>query len=203
MISVRNLVLSGMIAMALLSRPASAAPPPRLQVSDDGRYLVTTDGQPFFWLGDTAWRFIEKASRVAADNHTSALRYFEKRSAQGFNVIQTVLVDIDIPSNAAGHAPFVDGDFGRPRVLSGPDNDFRDDVDWFVEQAGLNGLYLALLPTWNSSVSEDHPLVAHRRSLISTAISLARDTAAGRMSSGCWEAIRLRLATWAFPNVWR
>jgi hypothetical protein len=33
----------------------SAASPPALKVSDNGRYLVTVDGQPFFWLGDTAW----------------------------------------------------------------------------------------------------------------------------------------------------
>jgi hypothetical protein len=26
-----------------------------LQFSDNGRFLVTADGKPFFWLGDTAW----------------------------------------------------------------------------------------------------------------------------------------------------
>jgi len=130
-----------------------------LKVSDNGRYLVNVDGQPFFWLGDTAWRFIQKASRTDVDDQPSALRYFEKRSAQGFNVIQTVLVSVHIPVNAAGHAPFLDGDFSRPRILPGPDNDFWDDVDWFVAQAAAHGLYLALLPTWNSSVPEDHPMV--------------------------------------------
>ena len=78
---------------------------------------------------------------------------------QGFNVIQTVLVNVDIPANAAGHVPFVDGDFSRPRVVAGPDNDFWDDADWFVDQAAAHGMYLALLPTWNSSVPEDHPMV--------------------------------------------
>jgi hypothetical protein len=32
-----------------------AKPLPRLQVSDNGRFLVTEQGRPFFWMGDTAW----------------------------------------------------------------------------------------------------------------------------------------------------
>jgi len=28
---------------------------PRLRVSENTRFLVTADGRPFFWLGDTAW----------------------------------------------------------------------------------------------------------------------------------------------------
>jgi hypothetical protein len=155
----RNLVLLVVIVAVVRSSHASEAFPSALKVSDNGRYLVTADGQPFFWMGDTAWRFIQKASRTDVEDQPSALRYFEKRSAQGFNVIQTVLVSVDVPANAAGHSPFVDGDFSRPRVLPGPDNDFWDDVDWFVDQAAAHGLYLALLPTWNSSVPEDHPMV--------------------------------------------
>lgn len=142
-----------------MSSSASAASLPALKVSDNQRYLVTADGLPFFWLGDTAWRLIEKASRVDVEDQPSALRYFEKRSTQGFNIIQTVLANIDIPANAAGHVPFVDGDFSRPRVIAGPANDFWDDADWFVDQAAAHGMYLALLPTWNSSVPEDHPMV--------------------------------------------
>ncbi|HUT95470.1 MAG TPA: glycoside hydrolase family 140 protein [Thermoguttaceae bacterium] len=155
----RSIVLVGLIAGLAVPWPASAAPPPSLKVSDNGRFLVTVDGQPFFWLGDTAWLMIEKASRVDLSDQPSAVRYFQKRAAQGFNVVQTIVVHVDVPANAAGHVPFVEGDFARPRVLPGPDNDFWDDVDWFVDQAAAHGLYAALLPTWNSSVPEDHPMV--------------------------------------------
>jgi len=155
----RQTVLFGLFAVLLLPCPAFAEPPPALKVSDNGRFLLTVDGRPFFWLGDTAWRLIEKASLGNVDDQPSALGYFEKRSAQGFNVVQTVLVHVEIPTNAAGHAPFIDGDFARPRILPGPDNDFWDDVDWFVDQAAAQRLYLALLPTWNSSLPEDHPMV--------------------------------------------
>lgn len=155
----RQTALSWFLAALLLPCPAPAESPPALKVSDNGRFLATVDGRPFFWLGDTAWRLVEKASRYDVDDQPSALRYFEKRSAQGFNVVQTVLVHVDIPANAAGHAPFLDGDFARPRILPGPDNDFWDDVDWFVDQAAAHRLYMALLPTWSSSVPEDHPMV--------------------------------------------
>lgn len=157
--SIRTIAVAGLVSAVMLSRMASAASLPDLKVSDNGRYLVTADGQPFFWLGDTAWRLIQKASRTDVDDQPSVLRYFEKRSAQGFNVIQTVLASVDIPANAAGHAPFIDGDFARPRLLPGPHNDFWDDVDWFVDQAAAHRLYLALLPTWSSSVPEGHAMV--------------------------------------------
>lgn len=99
--SMRPSVLFGFLAVLLLQSRVPAQPPPALRVSENGRFLVTVDGRPFFRLGDTAWRFIEKASRVDVDDQQSALRYLEKHSAQGFNVIQTVLVHVDIPANAA------------------------------------------------------------------------------------------------------
>ena len=179
-----------------------SAASPAIKVSDNGRYLVTADGEPFFWLGDTAWRFIQKASRLDADDQPSALRYFEKRSAQGFNVIQTVLVNVDIPVNAAGHAAFIDDDFSRPRVFPGPDNDFWDDVDWFVDQAAAHGMYLALLPTWNSSVPEDHPMVKDPAIAYRYGHFLGERYRDRSTSSGYWAAIHLRRATWAFPNGW-
>ncbi|MBI5387760.1 MAG: DUF4038 domain-containing protein [Verrucomicrobia bacterium] len=149
----------GLLIALALPIPVSASAPPALRVSENGRFLVTSDGKPFFWLGDTAWRFIERASRVDRDNQPSAQRYFEKRAAQGFNVCQTVLVHPDSKTNAAGHAPFLDADFARPRVLPGSDNDFWDDVDWFVDQAANHGMYLALLPVWNDLVPTNHPMV--------------------------------------------
>ncbi|MHB8899770.1 MAG: glycoside hydrolase family 140 protein [Thermoguttaceae bacterium] len=155
----RLMVLSAFLVVFLLSCPAVEASPPALKVSENGRFLVTADGQPFFWLGDTSWRFLVKASREDSESQPSALRYFDRRAAQGFNVIQTVVAHVDLPANAAGHAALVDGDFGRPRTLPGPDNDYWDDIDWFVDQAAARGLYLALLPTWNSRVPENHPMV--------------------------------------------
>ncbi|MEJ2238994.1 MAG: DUF4038 domain-containing protein, partial [Gemmatimonadales bacterium] len=59
---------------------------PRLQVSDNGRYLVTEAGNPFFYLGDTAWELFHRLNREEAD------LYLEQRAAQGFTVIQAVVL---------------------------------------------------------------------------------------------------------------
>ena len=56
-----------------------------LRVSANGRYLEDSAGQPFFWLGDTAWPLF------AQYPHASAEAYLANRAAKGFTVIQGVL----------------------------------------------------------------------------------------------------------------
>ncbi|MBI4926797.1 MAG: DUF4038 domain-containing protein, partial [Anaerolineae bacterium] len=56
----------------------------RISVSADGHYLMTESGQPFFWLGDTAWELFHRC-----DREQIAL-YLENRRVRGFNVIQAV-----------------------------------------------------------------------------------------------------------------
>lgn len=51
----------------------------------NGRHLVGPDGQPFFWLADTAWNLWCKGTPEEWD------RYLAHRKAQGFNVIQFVM----------------------------------------------------------------------------------------------------------------
>src|SRR5205823_14903635 len=83
----------------------------RLKVSDDKHHLVTADGKPFFWLGDTGWELFHKL------NKEDATAYFKKRSEQGFNVIQAVaLAELDglHTPNAYGSLPFIDSDLSKP-----------------------------------------------------------------------------------------
>ncbi|MFZ5830334.1 MAG: DUF4038 domain-containing protein [Planctomycetota bacterium] len=47
--------------------------------------MVTDTGEPFFWLGDTAWEMLHRLDRE------ETLHYLDVRARQGFNVIQTVL----------------------------------------------------------------------------------------------------------------
>src|SRR5687767_5607943 len=61
-------------------------PPSRLRVSENGRHLVEGDGQPFFWLGDTAWLLFQKTTREEAD------LYLATRARQGFTVVQAAIV---------------------------------------------------------------------------------------------------------------
>ncbi len=55
-----------------------------LRVSDNQHYLVTVDGRPFFWLGDTGWELFPRRYREEADY------YLQRRAHQGFTVIQAV-----------------------------------------------------------------------------------------------------------------
>jgi hypothetical protein len=99
--------------------------------------LVSAQGQPFFWLGDTAWNLF---ARLSAEE---ASRYFEHRKRQGFTVIQAHLLDgdFDNPGGAPSQA-FLSDDFDRPNPV------YWRKVDRIVDDAARQGLYLALLPAW-------------------------------------------------------
>jgi hypothetical protein len=118
---------------------------PALKVSDNHRFIVTADGKPFFWLGDTAWELFHRLNREEAD------RYLENRAKKGFTVVQAVAIaELDGHSdpNAYGHLPLTDMDPARPAIKDGPDNDYWDHVDYVVNKANSLGIYVGFLPTW-------------------------------------------------------
>lgn len=157
-------------AFCLGSLAAQSASPalPQLQASADQRFLVTAEGQPFFWLGDTAWELLHRLVR------TEATAYLETRARQRFNVIQAVaLAELDglRTPNAHGDLPLIDSDPARPAVTPGNDPrdpdayDYWDHVEFIVDEANRRGLYVALLPTWGawapSRATRDRHVVLH------------------------------------------
>ncbi len=137
----RTLVVAGLVVGGVPGSmvPASAQGLPRLQVSENRRFLVTDDGTPFFWLADTAWELLHRLDREQAE------RYLRNRAERRFTVIQTVaLAELDGlgTPNAYGHTPLVDNDPARP------DERYFAHVDWVVAKANSLGLRVALLPTW-------------------------------------------------------
>jgi len=122
-------------------RPA----PSRLKVSENRRFLVTGKGEPFFWLGDTAWELFHRSTRE------EAVHYLEQRAKLGYNVAQIVAIaefDGHIEPNAYGYLPFTSLDPARPAVQDGPGNDYWDHVDFIVEKANALGITIGFLPTW-------------------------------------------------------
>lgn len=111
----------------------------RLKVSEDGRFLVHADGSPFFYLADTAWELTHRLEREEIGH------YLRTRAAQGFTVIQTVvLAEFDglrVP-NAYGETPLIDNDPLRPNLR------YFDLIDWTIAEANALGLRVGLLPTW-------------------------------------------------------
>lgn len=133
----RRLLFPLSLALTLLTTPA--APLPRLQVSDNHHFLVTESGQPFFWLGDTAWELFHRLNREEAD------AYLRNRAERRFTVVQAVaLAELDglNTPNAYGERPLIDNDPTRPNEAY-----FRH-VDWIVKRANELGIYVGFLPTW-------------------------------------------------------
>ncbi|NND05537.1 MAG: DUF4038 domain-containing protein [Saprospiraceae bacterium] len=117
----------------------------KIQVSENQRYLVTEDGKPFFWMGDTAWELFHRCDRKEVD------MYLQKRAAQGFNVIHAVaLAEIDglNDPNPYGHTPLLNND---PTT---PDDRYFTHVDYVIDKADELGLYIALLPTWGDKLNK-------------------------------------------------
>ena len=52
-------------------------------------------GQPFFWLGDTAWLLLTKRNREEAET------YLKNRRRKGFNVIQVMVLQNILLVNGA------------------------------------------------------------------------------------------------------
>ena len=116
----------------------------KLQVSQNGRFLVTETGKPFFWMADTAWELLHRCDREEID------MYLEKRASQGFNVIQTVvLAELDglNTPNPYGHIPLNENDPSKPN------ESYFEHVDYAIDKASKLGLYIALLPTWGDKLN--------------------------------------------------
>ena len=153
-------ILVAVYVLSLLPGTKAAEPAlPKLVVSENRRFLTRQDDTPFFWLGDTAWELFHRLNREEADY------FLHRRAEQKFSVIQAVAIaELDGHSvpNPYGHLPLIDEDPSRPAVKDGPDNDYWDDVDYIVDKANAEGLYVGFLPTWgrywHDKVNDSKPL---------------------------------------------
>src|SRR5690349_16346503 len=84
-----------------------------IRVSRDGHFLTQPNGEPFFWLADTAWELLHRLNREETE------RYLQDRAYKGFNLIQVVATgELDYDGlkrpNRYGEVPFIDADPAPP-----------------------------------------------------------------------------------------
>lgn len=116
----------------------------RLKVHENGRFLATADGKPFFWMADTAWELFHRCDREEAK------QYLERRAAQGFNVVQAVaLAELDglNTPNPYGNKPLLNNNPATPNSA------YFEHVDFVIKKAAELGIYIALLPTWGDKLN--------------------------------------------------
>lgn len=127
---------------------------PKLKVSKNQHYFVTEDGKPFFWLGDTGWLAFGKLDREGI------VEYLQDRKEKGFNVVQVMVLHNINAVNVYGDKALVNEDVSKPITTPGnnfnnkEEYDYWDHVDYTLEVAQKNGIYVAMVPVWGTNVSK-------------------------------------------------
>lgn len=127
---------------------------PQLKVSENQHYFVTEDQKTFFWLGDTGWLTFGKLNREEVD------KYFKDRKEKGFNVVQVMVLHNLNAVNVYGDAALINEDVSKPLITAGnnfknpAEYDYWDHVDYTLDVAQKNGIYVAMVPVWGTNVSK-------------------------------------------------
>lgn len=136
------LSLSITLSLTASEKPWSHGP---LKVSDNGYYLMHSDGTPFFWLGDTGWLLPERLDR------DEAYYYLQRAAKAGFNVVQVQTVNGVPTLNAYGKYSHPDGwDFSnidRPGEYG-----YWDHMDHIISTSERHGIYIGMVCIWGGLV---------------------------------------------------
>ena len=147
----RNLIFT--LALLLAATAANAASKiykpwsnGRLVVSENKRYLVHENGAPFFWLGNTAWLLPERLNRDEVDY------FLTNERLKGYNVEQIQVLNaiptFNVYGHAANNAEFDFSEVSKPGVYG-----YWEHLDYIVETAERNGIYIAMDCIWGSQIN--------------------------------------------------
>src|SRR5690606_30223719 len=140
---IKSLVFLFSFSLLLLDGFSQSSVP--LKISSDSRYIVYSNGEPFFWLGDTVWELFHRTDRHEAD------LYLQNRATKGFTVIQAVVLaeleGLTVP-NSIGEKPLHDNNPDKPNEA------YFQYVDYIVNQANKLGMYIGMLPTWGDKFNK-------------------------------------------------
>jgi hypothetical protein len=121
-----------------------------VKVSDDGRYLVDQNDQPWRVQADAAWLMSSEASPAEVES------YLDTRKSQGFNSFYLMAMVHPRGYGAADHAPnnwrgdppfAVEGDFST--AAASPESErYWEWIDWIVAQAAARDMVVMLSYTY-------------------------------------------------------
>jgi len=117
----------------------------KLKVSDNGHFLQYENGNPFFYLADTAWELFHRLTLEEIGF------YLDIRKEQGYTVIQSVLISEMNglrTGNAYGQFPFIDTDPSKPNP------DYFEFVHEVIRLARSRKMYMALVPSWGDKIDK-------------------------------------------------
>jgi hypothetical protein len=116
----------------------------RITLTPDRRRFMHVDGTPWFWMADTAWSGLLKATAEDWD------RYLGIRAAQGFTAVQTVLTQWrGCPADTHGETAYT----GTERISLNPA--FFARLDPLVAAINAHGLVAGLVLLW--AITEGDP----------------------------------------------
>lgn len=120
-----------------------------IKVSDNRRYLVYSDGEPFFWLSDTAWNGV-----LLADEN-SWQTYLQDRVNKGFTAIQFITTQWRAATtDANGNVAFT----GTEKIQINPA--FFHRMDRMISLINENGLIAAPVMIWSCTRNDPGQTVA-------------------------------------------
>ncbi len=117
----------------------------KLKVSDNKRFLQHENGKPFFWLGETAWLLPSRSNRDEVDYFMAETR------KNGYNVVQISTLHTISAMNFYGHWALPNG-FDFKNIDKAGEYNYWQHVDYIVERAQRNGIYIGIVCVWGGPV---------------------------------------------------
>ncbi len=137
-----------------------------IKVSDNGRYLIHNDGEPFFWLSDTAW------NGVLLADEDSWQKYLQDRVSKGFTAIQFVATQWRAATtDAEGNVAFT----GTDKIQINPK--FFQRMDRMIRLINENTLVSAPVMIWACTGKDPGQTVAEDQLILLAKYMVARYSA--------------------------
>lgn len=116
-----------------------------IKISENGRYFVDSNNNPFLWHGDTCWKLLWEFTL------DEAREYLTDRAKRGFTVIQLHMLPHRVyQANRNGDMPF-----SEAGTITKINEAYFNHADTVIKMAGKLGLAVIIAPMWLSGWEQD------------------------------------------------